>query len=295
MSNAPMQQSPAAGPKNPPHVKVAERGTVLFDPRGPRARVRDRLVTAVFCVVLLVVAVWVILTLKDNGQLAWEKWKPFTERLTWTTYLLPGLWGTLRAAAISIVFALVLGTFLGLGRLSDHRWVRWACGAVVELFRSIPVLIMMLFAYFIFAQYSVFPSTYLGLAAVVFGLTLYNGSVIAEILRSGINSLPKGQLEASYALGLRKPTAMRMILLPQAVSAMLPALVSQMVVALKDSALGYLIGYVEVVRSGIQSASYYRNYFAALVVVAVIMIVINYALTRLARWLERTLRERRAR
>ncbi|WP_296391969.1 ABC transporter permease subunit, partial [Williamsia sp.] len=167
----------------------------------------------------------------------------------------------------------------------------WLSGGVVEFFRAIPVLILMIFAYYLFAQYAVFPSQQLALAAVVTGLTLYNGSVIAEIIRSGINSLPSGQAEAANSLGLRKSQLMRLILLPQAVTAMLPALISQMVIALKDSALGYAIGYIEVVRSGIQSASYYGNYLPALVVVAIVMIIINFTLSTLATNVERRLRE----
>ncbi|GGF40511.1 amino acid ABC transporter permease [Williamsia phyllosphaerae] len=265
--------------------------TVLYDAPGPRARRRNLGIAVVFGVVILAVLSFVIITLASNDQLTSEKWKPFVEANTWTTYLLPGLWGTLKAAALSIVFALILGAVLGIGRLSDHRGVRLLSGGVVEFFRAIPVLILMIFAYYLFAQYAVFPSEQLALAAVVTGLTLYNGSVIAEIIRSGINSLPSGQAEAANSLGLRKSQLMRLILLPQAVTAMLPALISQMVIALKDSALGYAIGYIEVVRSGIQSASYYGNYLPALVVVAIVMIIINFTLSTLATNVERRLRE----
>lgn len=269
---------------------MTQQSSVLFDIPGPRARVRNRLIAIVFGIVLVAVALYVLNVLADNGQLEADKWSPFLDHFTWTTYLLPGLKGTLLAASLSIVFALILGAVLGIGRLSDHRWVRWICGAFVEFFRAIPVLILMIFAYQAFAQYGVFPSNQLALAAVVVGLTLYNGSVIAEILRAGILSLPKGQTEAASALGMRKGQMMRLILLPQAITTMLPALVSQMVVALKDSALGYQIGYIELIRSGQQAASYYRNFFAALVVVGVIMVIINFALTSFATWLEKRLR-----
>ncbi|MFE3293371.1 amino acid ABC transporter permease [Rhodococcus sp. NPDC059234] len=271
---------------------MSAQASVLYDIPGPRARIRNRLTAIVFGVVLIAVALYVIRVLAQNGQFEADKWSPFLDRFTWTTYLLPGLKGTLIAAGLSIVFALILGAVLGTGRLSDHRWVRAVSGAVVEFFRAIPVLILMIFAYQAFAQYGIFPSSQLALAAVVVGLTLYNGSVIAEILRAGILSLPKGQTEGAVALGLRKGQTMRIVLLPQAITSMLPALVSQMVVALKDSALGYQIGYVELIRSGQQAASYYRNFFAALVVVGVIMIVINFTLSSFATWLEKRLRTR---
>lgn len=269
---------------------MSDDATVLYDAPGPKARRRNLLIAGVFIAIVIAVVVYVLVVLVGNDQLTGEKWNPFVKSTTWTTYILPGLWGTVKAALLSIVFALVLGAILGVGRLSEHRWVRAVSGVIVEVLRSIPVLILMIFAYFLYAKYAVFPSSQLAFTAVVTGLTLYNGSVIAEILRSGINALPTGQTEASKALGLRKSQMMRMILLPQAVTAMLPALVSQMVIALKDSALGYAIGYIEVVRSGIQSASYYGNYLPALVVVALVMIVLNFALSSVATWLERRLR-----
>lgn len=274
---------------------MSTNATVLYDAPGPTARRRNLIIAVVFIALLVAIGVWILVVLAGNDQLNSEKWNPFATSTTWTTYVLPGLWGTLKAAALSIVLALILGAVLGVGRLSDHRWVRGIAGFLVEVLRAVPVLILMIFAYYLFADYAIVPSSQLAFAAVVTGLTLYNGSVIAEILRAGINSLPKGQTEASMALGLRKSQMMTSILLPQAVTAMLPALVAQMVVALKDSALGYAIGYVEVVRSGIQSASYYGNYLPALVVVAIVMILINLALSWFATYLERHLRQGRRR
>lgn len=272
---------------------MSAQATVLYDAPGPRARIRNAVIAVAFVVVLALVAWWVIARLADRGQLDADMWRPFLKASTWTVYLLPGLWGTVKAAVISIAAALVLGALLGVGRLSDHRGVRWFCGIFTEGFRAIPVLLLILFTYYLYAQYGLVPPSQLAFAAVVTGLTLYNGTVIAEILRSGINSLPSGQGEAGTALGLRKSQLMRVILLPQAVTAMLPALISQMVIALKDSALGYIIGYVEVVRSGIMSASFYGNYLPALIVVALVMIVINFSLTAFATWLEKRLRSGR--
>ncbi|MFT4201652.1 amino acid ABC transporter permease [Gordonia sp. (in: high G+C Gram-positive bacteria)] len=264
--------------------------TVLYDAPGPRARARNAAVAVAFVLVLGAVAAWVIARLAGRGQFDADMWRPFITASTWTVYILPGLWGTIKAAAVSIIAALVLGALLGIGRLSDHRWVRWICGAFTEGFRAIPVLLLILFTYYLYAQYGLVPPSQLAFASVITGLTLYNGTVIAEILRSGIKSLPRGQAEAATALGLRKSQQMRLVLLPQAVTAMLPALVSQMVIALKDSALGYMIGYIEVVRSGIMSASFYGNYIPALIVVALVMIIINFSLTAFATRLERRLR-----
>jgi len=267
--------------------------SVLFDAPGPRARIRNRLVTGV-TVAVLAALVWVVIArLAGKGQLTAAKWKPFLTADLWRTYVLPGIQGTLTAAALSIVLALVLGLLLGVGRLSPVAGVRWPCAVIVEFFRAVPVLIMMIFAYFLFALYDVFPSKYLALAGVVTGLTLYNSAVIAEIVRAGVGSLPRGQTEAASALGLRWGQTMRAILLPQAITSMLPVLVSQLVVVLKDTAIGYQITFVEMVRQGTVIGSTYGNYIPALIVIALLMISVNFALSAAATRLERRLRQSR--
>lgn len=267
--------------------------SVLFDAPGPRARVRNHVISAITAVVVLLVA-WVVYSrLNSSGQLTAAKWEPFLTPDLWRTYVLPGVRGTLTAAAVSIVFALALGFVLGVGRMSTHTGIRWASSVFVEFFRAVPVLIMMIFAYFLYAFYDVFPSQYLALAGVITGLTLYNGAVIAEIVRAGVNALPRGQGEASSALGLTSGQTMRAILLPQAVTSMLPVLISQLVVVLKDTAIGYQITFVEMVRQGTVVGSSYGNYIPALIVIALLMISVNFALSLFATWLENRMRKSR--
>ncbi|MGD9620392.1 MAG: amino acid ABC transporter permease [Mycolicibacterium sp.] len=267
--------------------------SVLFDAPGPRARVRNHIISAVTVVVVALV-VWVVYTrLSAKGQLTAAKWEPFLTADLWTTYVLPGIEGTLTAAAVSIVLALALGLLLGVGRLSTHTGIRWVSSVIVEFFRAVPVLIMMIFAYFLYAFYDVFPSKYLALAGVITGLTLYNGAVIAEIVRAGVHAVPRGQGEAAAALGLTSGQTMRSILLPQAVTSMLPVLVSQLVVVLKDTAIGYQITFVEMVRQGTVVGSSYGNYIPALIVIALLMISANFALSSFATWLDRRMRKSR--
>ncbi|MET0452166.1 MAG: amino acid ABC transporter permease, partial [Mycobacterium sp.] len=243
-------------------------GSVLFDAPGPRARARNRIFNGVTVVVILVVA-WIVYSqLEAKGQLTAAKWEPFLTSNLWVTYVLPGVQGTLTAAVVSIVLALLLGFALGVGRLSTRNGIRWTCSVIVEFFRAVPVLIMMIFAYFVYATYDLFPSKHLALAGVITGLTLYNGAVIAEIVRAGVHALPRGQHEAASALGLTWGQTMRSIMLPQAITSMLPVLISQMVVVLKDTAIGYQITFLEMVRQGTQVGSAYGNYIPALIVIA---------------------------
>ncbi|MEV0243819.1 amino acid ABC transporter permease [Streptomyces sp. NPDC050674] len=266
---------------------------LLYDAQGPRAKRRNVLFTVLFLVALAAVLWWLYSTLKEKGQLEWVLWEPFfTSSEPWTTYIWPGLQNTLKAAVLSVIIALPLGAVFGIARLSDHAWIRIPAGVVVEFFRAVPVLILMIFGLALFAEYTNVSSDDRPLYAVVTGLVLYNASVLAEIVRAGILSLPKGQSEAAMAIGLRKNQEMRLILLPQAVTAMLPAIVSQLVVIVKDTALGgAVLTYSELLASANTMSGYYgANTIASFTVVAVIFIALNFALTTFASWLERRLR-----
>lgn len=267
--------------------------SVLYDAQGPRAKRRNTVYTVVFLLTLAALVWWVFSSLSDKGQLDWEKWKPFfggTE--AWTTYLWPGLQNTLKAASLAMLIALPLGTVLGIARLSDHAWIRVPVSVAVEFFRAVPVLVLMIFSLALFAQYTNVTSDDRPLYAVFTGLVLYNATVLAEIVRAGILALPKGQSEAASAIGLRKNQVMRFILLPQAVTTMLPAIVSQLVVIVKDTALGgAVLTFPELLASVSPMSSYYgANTIASFTIVAVIYIVINFSLTTFAGWLEKRLR-----
>ncbi|MFI9167782.1 amino acid ABC transporter permease [Streptomyces lincolnensis] len=267
--------------------------SVLYDAQGPRAKRRNVLLTILFLVALAAVIWWVIGTLQDKQQLDWEKWKPFLSGTeAWSTYIWPGLQNTLKAAALAMIIALPLGAVLGISRLSDHAWVRVPAASIVEFFRAIPVLVLMIFGVALYSEYTNVSSDDRPLYAVVTGLVLYNSAVLAEIVRAGILALPKGQSEAAMAIGLTKGQTMRTILLPQAVTAMLPAIVSQAVVIVKDTALGgAVLTFDDLLAAVSPMSSYYgANVIASFTVIALIFIAINFALTTFASWLEQRLR-----
>ncbi|WP_424535270.1 amino acid ABC transporter permease [Sphaerisporangium viridialbum] len=267
---------------------------VLFDVPGPRARLRNNILTLVSAVVILAVAYLLIKALADKGQFAGKMWEPFLRGDVWTGQIIPGIIATLQAAVVSALLALVFGVVFGLGRLSEHSWIRMPAGAVVEFFRAIPLLLLIFFAQAGPATISGYTVSVPAFAAVVIGLTLYNGSVLAEVFRAGILSVPRGQSEAGYSLGLRKGGVMRLILLPQATTAMMPAIVSQMVVLLKDTALGWVIAYEELLNYGLkQIPSNFGNLIPSAIVISVVYIAINLVLSYIATRLER--RSRRSR
>ena len=171
-----------------------------------------------------------------------------------------------------------------MARLSDHAWLRAPARLVVEFFRAVPLLLLIRFVYF-----------GLGLGvywSLVVALTLYNGSVLAEVFRAGMLAVPHGQSEAAYAIGMRKNQVMRLVLMPQSVSIMLPAIVSQCVIVLKDTALGTIVSYRELETEAETIAQFVHATFVPLTIAAIIFITINYSLSRLAVYLERRLSRR---
>ncbi|WP_188196420.1 amino acid ABC transporter permease [Nonomuraea sp. SYSU D8015] len=267
--------------------------SVLFDAPGPRARVRNGLLTVVGAALVAGALYGIWAGFDAKGQWEGKIWEPFLQWNTWEVYIIPGLIGTLRAAAAASVLALAFGAIFGLARLSDHKWIRVPAGVVVEVFRAIPLLLLIFFIFYVAP--TVFGGGDYAFMAVVLGLTLYNGSVLAEVVRAGVNAVPKGQSEAAYAVGMRKNQVMRLVLLPQAVTAMMPAIVSQLVVLLKDTALGYIIAYVDLLNTGfkILPAVFFGSLIPAAIVIGIIYVLLNMALSYLATWLER--RSRRSR
>jgi glutamate transport system permease protein len=266
--------------------------SVLFDQPGPVTRARHRLFTIAFAIVLALISAWVIYRLYEAGQFEAQIWERLFAPNVWRE-IRNGLKATLVAASLGIVGAVVLGFLLATARLSDHAWVRVPGIVLIEFFRAVPLLLLMIFLFFLIPE--VIPGIQRetnALFAVVGGLTLYNGSVLAEVFRAGINAVPRGQSEAAYAIGMRKTQVMTIILTPQAVRFMLPAIISQCVVVLKDTSLGYIVTYVELLRSAKIIAEYVGSNLMTYLVVAVIYITLNSLVSAFATWLEARLARR---
>lgn len=258
---------------------------VLYDHPGPRAQRAARLGTVVGGAVLAVLLAAVGLRLAERGQFDGEKWEPFLTSDVWNG-IGTGLVNTLQAALVAIVLAVAFGVLLAAGRLSEHVYVRVPAVAVVEFFRAIPLL-MLIFFFFLAS-----PNTLGSYGALVAGLTLYNGAVLAEIFRAGIFAVPRGQSEAAFSLGLGKSLVMRHVLVPQAVRTMLPAIVSQCVVVLKDTSLGFIVVYPELLQVAKQIYVGEFNIIPTVMVIAPIYIGMNMTLSWVAHWLEGRQRRR---
>ncbi len=260
---------------------------VLFDVPGPATRARHRTYSVLAVVVLVAIVGFVLWRLYDSGQFEGAKWEPFVTPAYIRALLLDGLLTTIQMAVSAVALAVVFGLVFGVGKLSEHAWVRWPCWLVVEFFRAVPVILLIVFLFFaIFNGMDLQRRQYW---AVVVALTLYNGAVLAEVFRAGINALPRGQAEAAYAIGMRKSQVMNIVLLPQAVKIMIPAIIGQMVVALKDTSLGYVVASQGLTRIGKSIYGQFHNHVPTIIVVASLYILVNLLLTWLAMYLQRRL------
>ncbi|MGN0063659.1 MAG: amino acid ABC transporter permease [Nocardioides sp.] len=260
--------------------------SVLFDEPGPATRARHRAYTVVTVVALVALLAFVAYKFQVTGQFEYDKWEPFLTPRYIRALLVDGLLVTLQMAFFAIIFAVVFGLVFGVGKLSDHAWVRWPCWVVVEFFRAVPVILLMILIFF-----AVFSPDTPGRSfwSIVVALTLYNGSVLAEVFRAGVLAVPKGQAEAAYAIGMRKTQVMTLVLLPQAVKIMIPALISQCVVALKDTSLGYVVAGVGLTRVAKLIYQGFANHVPTILVVSALYILVNLLLTWLAVKVQRKL------
>ncbi|HSO17190.1 MAG TPA: amino acid ABC transporter permease [Arthrobacter sp.] len=254
--------------------------SVLYDVPGPKAR-RVSLIGSIIGVIAIAGLLWwSISILAQQGIFEPERWAVFQIPDVWVL-IGNGIGATLTAAAVAAVIAFPLGLVLCLMRISDVAWIRIPTRIVLEFLRGMPVVLMMFFVLLVFATNS--------FVAVVAGLVLYNSAIFAEIIRAGIQSLPKGQREAGLAIGLTSFASRRSIELPQAIRRMLPSLVAQLVVLLKDTSLGYIVSYEELLRKVQIMADFLGpDYlFPVFFVAAAIYIAINFSVSRLAIWIEK--------
>ena len=260
---------------------------MLADVLGPRGRRRVAVASVVAGVGIAAVMAVALQRLADTGQLDADRWRPLTQGPV-IRFFLNGLLGTLKAALVAMVLAMAVGMVLALGRLARAAPIRLVAGAYVEFFRAFPLLLLVLFSGLALPKYGVDLPVYW---YVVLALVVYNSAILGEIFRAGILSLDRGQTEAAYTLGFSYWQAMLIVVIPQAVRRMVPAIVSQLVTLLKDTSLGFVIAYPELLRQSRNTGEFFQNPLQSLFVAALLYVGVNLVLSRVARRLE--IRQRR--
>jgi glutamate transport system permease protein len=267
---------------------MSDDSRLLFDLPGPRMRRRIRIATVVSVLVMAALVALAVLQFADNGQLAADKWQMFAQ-WPYQRFLLQGLGKTAVAAAVCTVLVLPLGALLALARLARTPILRWPAAVFTEIFRSIPALLLV----YIFLLG--LPRAGLTLPIfwqLVVPITISGTATVAELFRAGVLSMDRGQFEAAYSVGLGYWSAMWLVILPQVVRRLVPVLVTQVISLVKDTTLGYVVSYSELLNSGKTLAQYTQALVQTYLVVAVIYIVVNGLLSRLAARLEQRQRRR---
>jgi glutamate transport system permease protein len=257
----------------------------LYDVPGPVTRRRIRIASVLTALALLGLLAVVAWRLDQHGQLDAERWTPFLDADI-ARYLLVGLRGTVLAAAVVALMAFPLGVLLAVARTSDHAALRLPAVVFIELFRTVPVLLLIFVMLFALPRYGFNPSV---LWKLVIPLTVANSAAIAEIVRAGIVTLPRGQSEAGLSLGLRRSQLVRRVVLPQALRNVTPSLVSQVVSLLKDTSLGYVVAFTEILYRAQVLTSYNRLLIQTYVVVTLVYLVVNGSISWFAAWLRERL------
>ena len=245
----------------------------LYEAPGPKTRRRVAIGTGVSLVLLVALIAFVIRQFYINDQLNPKYWSFFTRWTTWR-FLLRGMFGTIKVAIMAGVIAMALGLLLMLGRISPNKALSAACHVVIDLFRSLPSLLLIYFFFLVIPKYGIkMPAFWM----ITVPVALAASGVLAEVFRAGVNAVPKGQTEAAMALGMTHGKITRKIVLPQALKIVIPSLVSQLVVVVKDTTVAYVVSYPDLMQNARVLISNYDALVSMYFVVALIYIAINYA------------------
>jgi glutamate transport system permease protein len=264
--------------------------SVLYDAPGPKTRRRSLIASIVGVLAIAAFVWWLYLTLaaprvaangqETPGMFDWSRWDVILLPDLWRTFG-NGVVATLQMAGAAAVLALAVGVAFSFARTARSAWIRVPTAVILEFFRGMPVLLMIFFVFLVFSTGQYW--------AGVIGLGVYNGAIIGEALRAGIKSLPRGQRESGLAIGL-SPTLTRLLIeFPQAFRQMLPIIIAQLVVLLKDTSLAYVVGYNELSRTikNLQNFLGNRYLFTIFIIGLLIYLAMNLTLSWIARLVAR--------
>ncbi|XAS75338.1 amino acid ABC transporter permease [Dermatophilaceae bacterium Sec6.4] len=261
------------------------KANVLFDEPGPQGRRRIVVATVGVLAVAAAVVAAAVWQFGRSGQLAAGQWSPFTQGYI-VNVIWQGMEGTLRATVVAVLISFPLGALVGLMRVSVFTPVRVVARIYVEFFRSIPLLLLIYFFLLVLPFWSVNLPIFWKLVAPII---LTNVAILAEVFRAGIGALDRGQFEAAEAVGMRRTQMMRLVVLPQVIRLLVPALVNGLITVLKDTTLGYVVSYPELMRTAQNITASLHLLIQTYLIAALIYVVVNALLSQLAHYLERRL------
>jgi glutamate transport system permease protein len=250
----------------------------LYEAPGPRARRRIVFFTAISLVFLAFVLALIIRQFYITGQLQAKYWSLFTRWSTWR-FLGKGLAGTIKVAIAAGILSFAAGFLLMVGRISKHKIARGISTALIEFSRGVPTLLFIYFFFLVAPQFGIKLPAFWKISAPV---AISAAGVVAEVLRSGVNAVPKGQTEAAVSLGMRGRSVFLKIVFPQAIRCVIPALISEIIIVLKDTTFAYVVNYADLMQNARVLISNYDALLSVYLVAALIYILINYLLHRIS-------------
>lgn len=257
---------------------VTSMRDALYEAPGPRTKRLTVIGTTISLALVAVGAALVVRQFYITGQLDAAYWSFFTEWSTWR-YLLEGLVGTVRVALVAAVISLVLGVLLMFGRISSFPPLAVVSRVVIDFFRGVPSLLLIYFFFLVVPQYGLqLPSFWM----ITLPVSLAASGVLAEVFRAGVNAVPKGQTEAALSIGLTPTKTMLRIVLPQALRIVVPSLISQLVVVVKDTTVAYVVSYPDLMQNARVLITTHDSVVSVYLVVALIYILINFAINQLS-------------
>ncbi len=248
----------------------------LFEAPGPRMRRNIRIGTVVSLVLVAVALGLVVQRFYLTGQLAAKYWTFFGRASTWA-FLGSGFLGTIQVALVAGAIALVLGLVLMLGRTSSLGPLALVSRVVIDFFRGVPSLLLIYFFFLVVPQYGIKLSSFW---MITLPVGLAASGVLAEVFRAGVNAVPRGQVEAAMSLGMSKRKITFKIVLPQAVRFVIPTLISQLVVVVKDTTVAYVVSYPDMLQNARVLITNYDALVSTYFVIAIIYILLNYLINK---------------
>lgn len=251
---------------------------VLYEDPGPKARHKIFVFTAISLALIIIIILLILRQFYITGQLGARYWRFFAKWTTWA-FLFSGLIGTVRVALMSAVITFVLGFLFMFGRVRGYKPVRLFATVLIEFTRGVPTL---LFIYFFFFGMPLLGIKMSAFWKITIPVAVSASGAVAEVLRGGVNAVHKGQREAALSLGLTENRTFFKIIFPQAFKFVIPSLISDLVIVLKDTTFAYVVSFNDLMQNSSVLISNYDALLSVYLVAAIIYILINYFLNKLS-------------
>lgn len=259
------------------HIQIRD---VLYEEPGPNTKRITRIATIISSMVVLIALAGILYRFYITNQFAARYWNFFLLPSTWI-FLGQGFLGTLSIALVAGILSLVLGLVLMLCRISHILWLKWIARILIDFFRGVPSLLLIYFCFLVIPRYGIkLPSFWM----ITLPVACAAAAVLAEVFRAGVHAVAKGQKEAAKALGFSRAQILRLVVLPQAIRYVIPALISQLVVVVKDTTVAYVVSYPDLMQNARVLITNYDALVSVYFVIAALYIAVNWGLNNFSVW-----------